>query len=134
MASESQLSDVHSRVVHVSGGCESRQEQRNAVAGRSRVVWKGAVVVPRGSDDTNAKQLCRTLLLSDDARIDVSPTLEIDTDEVECTHGATVSDLDDEMVHARPPKRQGCRASSSQCRRACAQSTRPCDELALSPP
>jgi len=98
MASESQLCDVHSRVVHVSPECTSQQEQRNAVAGRSRVVWKGAVVVPRGSDGTSAQQLCRTLLLSDDARIDVSPTLEIDTDDVECTHGATISDLDDEMV------------------------------------
>jgi len=37
-------------------------------------------------------------LLSDDARLDISPNLEIWTDEVECTHGATVSDLDDEMV------------------------------------
>ena len=98
MAAEAQLVDVHSKVVHVSGECTSQQEQRNVVAGRSRVVWKGAVVVPRGSDNTNAKQLCRTLLLSDDARVDVQPTLEIDTDEVECTHGATISDLDDEMV------------------------------------
>lgn len=98
MAAEAQLVDVHSKVVHVSGECTSQQEQRNVVAGGSRVVWKGAVVVPRGSDNTNAKQLCRTLLLSDDARVDVQPTLEIDTDEVECTHGATISDLDDEMV------------------------------------
>ena len=94
MAAEAQLVDVHSKVVHVSGECTSQQEQRNVVAGRSRVVWKGAVVVPRGSDNTKAKQLCRTLLLSDDARVDVQPTLEIDTDEVECTHGATISDLD----------------------------------------
>jgi len=98
MASGSQLSDIHSRVVHASPQCTSRQEQRNAVAGRSRVVWKGAVVVPRGSDETDAKQLCRTLLLSDDAKVDVQPTLEIDTDDVSCTHGATISDLDDEMV------------------------------------
>lgn len=54
--------------------------------------------VPRGSDNTTANQLCRSLLLSDRARVDVSPTLEILTDDVQCTHGATVADLDDEMI------------------------------------
>ena len=98
LAAGKQLADVHSRVVHASGDCTSQQEQRNAVAGSSRVVFKGAVVVPTGADNTTANQLCRTLLLSDDARIDVQPTLEIDTDDVQCTHGATVSDLDDEMI------------------------------------
>ena len=48
------------------------------------------MLVPRGADNTTAAQLCRTLLLSDDARCDIQPTLEIDTDEVVCTHGATV--------------------------------------------
>ena len=68
------------------------------MAGRGRVVFRGGVRVPRGADNTTANQLCRSLLLSDDARVDIAPTLEIDTDEVECTHGATVSDLDDEMI------------------------------------
>jgi Fe-S cluster assembly scaffold protein SufB len=54
--------------------------------------------VPRGSDNTTANQLCRSLLLSDRARVDVSPNLEILTDDVQCTHGATVADLDDEMI------------------------------------
>lgn len=98
LATDSQLSDVHSSVVHASPGCTSEQEQRNAVAGRARVVFRGAVVVPRGADNTTAAQLCRSLLLSDTARVDVQPTLEIDTDDVSCTHGATVSDLDDEMI------------------------------------
>ena len=67
LATESQLIDMHSRVVHVSPDCTSEQEQRNALAGRARGVFKGAVVVPVGSDNTTANQLCRTLLLSDDA-------------------------------------------------------------------
>jgi len=54
--------------------------------------------VPHGSDNTTANQLCRSLLLSDSARVDISPNLEILTDDVVCTHGATVADLDDEMV------------------------------------
>jgi len=56
------------------------------------------VQVPLGSDNSTAHQLCRSLLLENTAKVDVSPTLEIFTDEVECTHGATIADLDDEMV------------------------------------
>lgn len=98
LGGEQQLLDFHSYICHASPDCSSLQEQRNALADRCRVVWKGAVVVPEGADNTTAHQLCRTLLLSDDARADVSPTLEISTDEVECTHGASVADLDDEMI------------------------------------
>jgi len=98
LAGGSQLSDFHSYVLHATTDTQSEQEQRNAVSDRARIVFKGAVVVPHGSDNTVANQLCRSLLLSDGARVDVQPTLEIDTDEVECTHGATICDLDDEMV------------------------------------
>ena len=98
LATDSQLIDVHSEIDHVSPDCTSEQEQRNAVAGRARVVFRGAVNVPTGSDNTTAAQLCRSLLLSDNARVDIQPILTIDTDDVQCTHGATVSDLDDEMV------------------------------------
>ena len=98
LATAAQLADVHSRVTHVVADCVSEQEQRNAVAGKARVVFRGAVVVPTGADNTTANQLCRTLLLSDSAKVDVAPTLEIDTDDVQCTHGATISDLDDEMI------------------------------------
>jgi len=98
LASGNQLSALHSAVRHSSPDCSSEQEQRNAVAGRSRVVFRGAVQVPIGSDNTTANQLCRSLLLSDLARLDVSPNLEILTDDIVCTHGATVSDLDDEMI------------------------------------
>jgi len=98
LASDRQLCDFHSQVRHVSRDCSSAQEQRNAAAGRSRIVFKGAIQVPRGSDNTSATQLCNSLLLSDKARVDMEPTLEIKTDDVQCTHGATVCDLDDEMI------------------------------------
>jgi Fe-S cluster assembly protein SufD len=129
LASEAQLSDLHSAVIHVrthlfhsaksdtlscsaqashlllpphsmqaSPDCTSEQEQRNAVADRARVVFRGNVRVPQGADNTTAAQLCRSLLLSDNARVDIQPTLEIDTDDVVCTHGATVSDLEEEMI------------------------------------
>ena len=89
---------MHSAITHVSRDCLSYQEQRNAISDRGYGVWRGAVRVPRGSDNSTANQLCRSLLLSDKARVHVTPTLEIATDEVVCTHGATVADLDDEMI------------------------------------
>ena len=134
LATGRQLSDVHSRITHAVPDCVSQQEQRNALAGGARVVFRGAVVVPRGADNTTANQLCRSLLLSDSVRrpsprarpcsppgtpplaplpapLDSPapttnaagsrrhrPVLEIDTDDVVCTHGATVADLDDEMI------------------------------------
>jgi len=98
LASGMQLIDVHSAMRHESADCESEQGQYNAAAGRGRVVFRGAVQVPHGSGNTTANQLCRSLLLSDRARVDVSPNLEILTDDVQCTHGATIADLDDEMV------------------------------------
>jgi len=98
LASERQVTDMHSAITHVSRDCLSFQEQRNAISDRGYGVWRGAVRVPRGSDNSTANQLCRSLLLSDKARVHVTPTLEIATDEVVCTHGATVADLDDEMI------------------------------------
>ncbi len=98
LGSGSQLLDLHSTLKHNAPRCTSNQRQRNAASGRSRIVFRGAVDIPSGSDVSVAHQLCRSLLLSNRARVDVAPTLEIGTDEVECTHGATVSDLDDEMI------------------------------------
>ena len=61
--------------------------------GQGRSVFNGAVQVPRAAQRTNAAQLSRNLLLSDRARIDTKPELEIVADDVKCAHGATVSRL-----------------------------------------
>ena len=113
LATGRELSDLHSKVTHESRDCASEQEQRNAISDAARVVFRGQIKVPRGADNSTANQLCRSLLLSDKARVDVSPQLEIQTDEVVCTHGATVADLDDEMVfylQSRGLDRIGARA------------------------
>ena len=73
LATGRQLSDVHSRITHAVPDCVSKQEQRNALAGGARVVFRGAVVVPRGADNTTANQLCRSLLLSDSVRRPLPP-------------------------------------------------------------
>jgi len=86
LGGENQLLDTHSQIHHAVAGCESQQEQRQAASDRARIVFKGGILVPKGSDQTIAKQLCRTLLLSDKARVDAMPTLDIKTDDVQCAH------------------------------------------------
>ena len=95
-----QVADTHSRVLFA--GPEGRLDQvHKALAdGAGRSVFNGAVVVPRQAQRTDAVQLSRSLLLSDRARIDTKPELEIVADDVKCAHGATVSRLQqDELFY-----------------------------------
>ncbi|MCX5966071.1 MAG: SufD family Fe-S cluster assembly protein [Cyanobacteria bacterium] len=89
----SQVVDTHSRVLF--SGPDGRLDQvHKALAdGAGRSVFNGAVIVPRQAQRTDAAQLSRSLLLSDRARIDTKPELEIVADDVKCAHGATVSRL-----------------------------------------
>jgi Fe-S cluster assembly protein SufD len=68
------------------------------VDGRAHAVFNGRVWVPRAAQQTNASQLNRNLLLSDKARVDTKPELDIVADNVKCAHGATVSQLDAQEV------------------------------------
>jgi FeS assembly protein SufD len=95
-----QIADTHS-FVHFNGP-EGELDQLHKVvaAGQGRSVFNGAVRVPRQAQRTNAAQLSRSLLLSDRARIDTKPELEIVADDVKCAHGATVSSLQtDELFY-----------------------------------
>ena len=100
LVSGHQLADTHSQVVFE--GPEGRLDQLHKVvagdAGRS--VFNGAVRVPRAAQRTDASQLSRSLLLSERARVDTKPELEIVADDVRCAHGATVSQLQqDELFY-----------------------------------
>ncbi len=100
LADGRQISDTHSQMVFE--GPDGRLEQlHKAVAdGQGRSVFNGAVQVPRLAQRTDAAQLSRNLLLSDRARIDTKPELEIVADDVRCAHGATVSRLEqDELFY-----------------------------------
>lgn len=95
-----QLADTHSRIRF--SGPEGRLDQLHKVvaAGAGRSVFHGAVQVPRAAQRTEASQMSRALLLSDRARIDTKPQLEIVADDVRCAHGATVSSLQqDELFY-----------------------------------
>jgi len=83
---------------HAAPGCESRELVKAAVDGRARGVFQGKVIVRRGAQKTDGKQMANALLLSDEAEFDSKPELEIFADDVVCGHGATAGQLDEDML------------------------------------
>jgi Fe-S cluster assembly protein SufD len=98
MGKGEQLIDNHTRIDHAKPHCASHQLYKGILDGKSRGVFAGRIYVHQDAQKTDAKQTNQTLLLSDDAVIDTKPQLEIFADDVKCTHGATVGQLDAESV------------------------------------
>ena len=94
LAAGQQHIDNHTRVDHRVGPAKSTEEYRGILNGRSRCVFNGKAIVHDGADGTDADQSNHNLLLSDNAEIDTKPELEIYADDVKCSHGATVGQLD----------------------------------------
>jgi Fe-S cluster assembly protein SufD len=98
MIAGEQVGDMHSTIALTSPYGVTRQLQKNIADDKAHAVFNGKVFVPRAAQLTDAGQLNRNLLLSPKARIDTKPQLEIVADNVKCTHGATVSQLEDDEV------------------------------------
>src|SRR5690606_19048578 len=94
---DSQLSDTHSAIFHDEPNCNSWEVYKGVLDDTSRAVFNGKVFVQPIAQKTDAKQTNRNLLLSDTARVDTKPQLEIFADDVKCTHGATVGRLNDQQ-------------------------------------
>jgi Fe-S cluster assembly protein SufD len=90
-----QVVDNHTAIYHDQPNCRSWEVYKGVLDGRSRAVFNGKVLVQPEAQKTDAKQTNRNLLLSDGAKVDTKPQLEIFADDVKCTHGATVGRLDD---------------------------------------
>ncbi|HKJ02643.1 MAG TPA: Fe-S cluster assembly protein SufD, partial [Longimicrobiales bacterium] len=88
--------DFNTSQDHVAGNAGSDLLYKGALDGRSRAVFRGIIRVHKGAQGTDAYQTNRNLLLSPDARADSLPNLEIEADDVKCSHGATVGELDAE--------------------------------------
>jgi len=86
--------DHHTTVRHISPDCTSKQSYRGILDEAGRGVFNGRVVVEKDAQHTDAQQSNANLLLSDSAEIDTKPQLEIFADDVKCSHGATVGQLD----------------------------------------
>lgn len=98
MAGDGQLLDSHTRIDHAKAHCTSHELYKGILTGKGRGVFNGKIYVHPDAQKTDAKQTNQTLLLSDDAIIDSKPQLEIFADDVKCTHGATIGQLDEECI------------------------------------
>ncbi len=84
--------DMHHKVPH----CNSRQLFKGIAGGKSRVDFYGKIIVAQDAQRTEAYQENHNILLSDDAKVDTKPQLEIYADDVKCSHGATIGRLNEE--------------------------------------
>jgi Fe-S cluster assembly scaffold protein SufB len=93
-----QRSDCKTNIHHIAQGTSSKQIQKNMIGGRATGAFRGRIRVEQSAQQTDSQQLSRTVLLSDKCRAWAVPSLEIIADDVQCTHGATVSDLSEEEL------------------------------------
>ena len=91
---QTQHIDNHTKIEHISPNCESHELYQGILTDQARAVFSGLIYVHRDAQKTDAKQSNNCLLLSEDAKVDSKPQLEIYADDVKCTHGATVGQLD----------------------------------------
>jgi Fe-S cluster assembly protein SufD len=91
--------DHHTRIDHTKPRGKSREFYKGVLAGASRAVFNGKVVVHPDAQQTDAHQSNHNLLLSENAEVDTKPQLEIYADDVKCSHGATVGQLDADQIY-----------------------------------
>jgi len=99
MVGGDRLVDNHTRIDHARPRCASHELYKGILDGSAHGVFNGKIFVHKDAQKTDAKQTNKTLLLSDDAVIDTKPQLEIYADDVKCTHGASIGQLDEEGLY-----------------------------------
>ncbi|SDS53961.1 Iron-regulated ABC transporter permease protein SufD [Polaribacter sp. KT25b] len=103
--------DHHTLVHHIEPNCESHQDYKGIFDERSTGVFNGKVIVNKEAQKTNAYQQNNNVLVSDRATINAKPQLEIFADDVKCSHGCTIGQLDDDalfyMQQRGIPKKEG---------------------------
>lgn len=90
--------DHHTKLDHAAAHCSSREYYRGILDGKSSGVFSGAIIVRKDAQKTDAIQSNKNLLLSEEATINTKPELQILADDVRCTHGATIGQLDEEAL------------------------------------
>ncbi|HXW05173.1 MAG TPA: Fe-S cluster assembly protein SufD [Vicinamibacterales bacterium] len=98
LADGDRLVDNHTMIDHAKAHCPSHEVYKGILGGRARAVFNGKIVVRQDAQKTNAKQTNRALLLSDNASINTKPQLEIFADDVKCTHGAAIGQIDEDAL------------------------------------
>ena len=90
--------DNHTRIDHVKPRSASRELYKGVMGGKSRGVFNGKIYVHKAAEKTDARQTNRNLLLSEEAWIDTKPQLEIYNNDVKCSHGSTIGQLDEDAL------------------------------------
>jgi Fe-S cluster assembly protein SufD len=98
LADGDRLVDNHTSIDHAKAHCPSHEIYKGILGGRARAIFNGKIIVRPDAQKTDAKQTNRALLLSDDASINTKPQLEIFADDVKCTHGAAIGQLDEDAI------------------------------------
>ena len=97
-AGQGQHVDHHTAIDHAMPHCNSHQLYKGVLDGNAKGVFNGKIFVRRDAQKTDAVQSNKNLLLSDEAEVNTKPQLEIDANDVRCTHGATIGQLDAESA------------------------------------
>ncbi len=90
--------DNYTTLEHAKPHCDSRELFKGILSGQARGVFRGRIIVHKDAQKTDSKQTNNNLLLSDEASVNTKPQLEIYADDVKCTHGATIGQLDDRAL------------------------------------
>jgi Fe-S cluster assembly protein SufD len=98
LADGERLIDNHTTIDHAKAHCPSHEVYKGILGGKARAVFNGKIIVRQDAQKTDAKQTNRALLLSDHASINTKPQLEIFADDVKCTHGAAIGQLDEDAI------------------------------------
>ncbi len=99
MPTGNQLMDCRTRIDHTQPNCNSYELYKGILDDEARGVFNGKIFVHQDAQKTDAKQSNQALLLSDDAIVNTKPQLEIYADDVKCTHGATIGELDEKALY-----------------------------------
>jgi Fe-S cluster assembly protein SufD len=98
IADGNQLIDNHSLVDHAMPNCYSNELYKGIIGGNATGVFNGKIFVRKDAQKTNAYQSNKNILLSDNASMNAKPQLEIFADDVKCSHGATIGQIDEEAL------------------------------------
>jgi len=100
LADTKQQLDLHSLIHHSVPSCRSKQQHKNLVGGSAECIFKGTIRVDAEAQQTESSQLVRSLLLTKKSKVKAMPSLQIQADDVSCSHGAALTQLDkDELFY-----------------------------------
>jgi Fe-S cluster assembly protein SufD len=111
MTDGNQLFDAHTLIDHASPHCNSHELYKGILDDNSRGVFNGKVIVRKDAQKTNAFQENNNIILSNSALVNTKPQLEIFADDVKCSHGATIGQLDNDALFYLKTRRIGEKAS-----------------------